>query len=423
VDYETSAGQPRRTRGPAGADGSPAGLWRPLSRAEIAAKVPPGSRRARSQKEFLEHLGEDPELAQLRADRLRNIAEVARILARYASWTDRTTRPTRALICRLAGISVSTWKVCRAWLEQRYLGTVRQGRTPMLRAGVLVADDAPNEAAVYVLCVPRRKPSDQPPKLTKPVTRPLPPSRSEGCLPHARAREAIQAEPLRAGPGRKLTDEHVAAIGRPFLRAGWTAADLRHALDHPPSGLRHTMRISGVRSPAHWLAWRLSRWTTEPDVCWQAFRELGRWAYLPAPVPLDSPSARAWRDAVPVGQVYLAESRRRAAAAARIVGEHPVARALREQLGWKRRPTEEARSVRWIHYATQADHRARRNGRPREGAVWAEGPAFGTVWVIPRDVAERTFALVHYHPASPEASYALDTEQGEQPDAKRPVDP
>jgi hypothetical protein len=313
----------------------PSGPYQPVTRLEIARALARRKARRARQHEYLTILGEDPELAQLRADRLRNIAEVARILARYASWVDSTTRPTRALICRLAGISLSTWKAARRWLEQHaYLGTVRQGRTPMLQAGVLTDQDAPNEAAIYVLCVPRNKPGPERPVPPEQVTRPLPgPERSEGHGDPAPAREKSRIAPLQRGPGSKLSDEHVTAIARPFLAAGWSPADLQHALEHQPDGRQHRTRLENVRSPAHWLAWRLSRWCTEPDVAWQAYRELGRWARLPAPVPVASWSMRAWHGVTPIGHTYLAANRARAAAARR-ADPHPIARALRERMGW-----------------------------------------------------------------------------------------
>lgn len=319
-----------------------AGPHIPPSRREIALAIPAASRRARGQHEFLTRLGEDPDLAQLRADRARNITEVGRIMARFASWTDRTTRPTRARVCHLAGISVSTFKSARRWLEGKgFLGLVRRGWTAMLRAGALADPEEPNEAAIWVLCVPRRKPRETPPDTSDQVTRPLTPSRSEGGNHPARAREHSRVAPLRTGPGHRLTDQHVAALARPFTAAGWTEADFRHALEHGPER-RHTFRLSTVGSPMHWLAWRLSRWTTEPDLVWHAFRELGRWPRLPSPVPVMSPTARSWHDVTPVGQVYLERNRAKAKAAARTAGPHPVAQALREQMGWAT-PLEETR--------------------------------------------------------------------------------
>ena len=319
------AGGPETTRrgvrrdgpGDRSGEGSP-GPYQPLKRAEIARAVPARARRAHGQHEWLTRLGEDPELAQLRADRLRNIAECGRILARYASWGDRTTRPTRARICRLAGVAVSTWKAARRWLEEHgYLGTVRPGWTPALRAAALTSPDDPNSAAVYVLCVPRRRPREESPMTDDQVTRPLTPSRSDGGNVPAREAPKNPVAVLRQGPGQKLSDEHVAALARPFLVAGWSGADLDFAVHHDPERGRYRMRLAGVLSPAHWLAWRLSRWTTEPDWNWYAFRKRGRWPGQPfPPKPIMSPSQRQWADVKPIGDVYLERNRARAAAAA-----------------------------------------------------------------------------------------------------------
>jgi hypothetical protein len=67
--------------------------------------------------------------------------------------------------------------------------------------------------------------------------------------------------------------------------------------------------------------------------------------------------------------------------------------------------------VRWIHYRTDADRKARVNGQPRRGQRWHDGPAPGTVWVVPGDTADRLFLLVHVFTAAPEANYAVDEEQ------------
>jgi hypothetical protein len=63
---------------------------------EIFRAVPVSSRRARSQLSWVADVLDDPEFGELRADRRRNWAEVVRVLARYADWRDRTTRPTWA---------------------------------------------------------------------------------------------------------------------------------------------------------------------------------------------------------------------------------------------------------------------------------------------------------------------------------------
>lgn len=46
---------------------------------------------------------------------------------------------------------------------------------------------------------------------------------------------------------------------RAYFAAGWTVADVEHALDHLPDGSRH-IRTDAVRSPARWLAYRLDLW-------------------------------------------------------------------------------------------------------------------------------------------------------------------
>jgi hypothetical protein len=327
-------------------------LYRPLTRREIAVAVPAGSRRARGQVEFLHTLGTDPELAQLRADRLRNIAEISRVLARFASWRDRTTRPTRARICRLAAVSVSTFKTARQWLEQHgYLGTVRQGRTAALRAAVLVDADTPNEAAVWVLCVPRQKPRQPLPVPSEPVTRPLTASRSEAVK--APAREAqkdariddgspafvvaylrSQVAELARGPGHKLSERYVLAISRPFLAARWSPADLAFAIGHDPVRGRHRIRLANVRQPAHWLAWRLSRWLEQPERAFTAYKGRGHWDHEEWPVPVGSPSSA--RAAAAEADRQAQAARRAQLAAAARTDPAPFADRIRQQLGWKK---------------------------------------------------------------------------------------
>jgi hypothetical protein len=369
-------------------------------------------------------LGADPDLAQLRADRARNIAETARILARYADWLDRTTRPTRARICAHVGIAVATFKRARRWLQDHaYLGVVREGRTAEFRSGVLVDADAPNEAAVYVLCVPRRKPRQPPATVRQAVTEPLPVSRRDQVPP---AREATRPGPLaddgspafivaflrrqvtqlRTGPGQSLSERSVLAIARPFLAARWSPADLAHAINHDPQAGAHRSVIAGVRSAAHWLAWRLAAWTEDPQDAWARYARLGRWDHMLWPVPAPSPSAR-------VTAAAAAASRQRAEVLAPpaepIADARAHADAIRAQLGWARTP-EGPPPVRWIHYPDHAHHVARTGGRQRGGKTFQQAGQ-GLVLAIPQDVPQRTHVLVHYFPDAPEENYALDTEQ------------
>jgi hypothetical protein len=170
-----------------------------VTRLEIARKIPRGSRRARDQRDFLRAALAAPELEDLRADAAANMLEVARILVRYASWEDRLTMPVRARVCRLAGISVSTWQRCRRrWEAWGYLGTVLEGTTHEF-SSFLHRDD-PNQAAVYVLAVPRRKRMTTRAADHGQITDPPPKLRRERQIPRARRSEQNPGRTaLRAG--------------------------------------------------------------------------------------------------------------------------------------------------------------------------------------------------------------------------------
>jgi hypothetical protein len=308
----------------------PASPYEPVTPLEIVRAVdvlPVPARRARGQREWMHALARDAELAELRADRQRNIRKVAQVLARHASWADRTTRPTRALICALAGISLSTWKACRRWLERHgWLGTVRQGRTQLavrittaILNAVLGEDDKPNEAAIYVLCVPA--PAGQDPRRPSAAThqhetRPLTPARSAGVKAPARQQTAPGENPgtdqgqsplsvirylreqlaeLGRGPGRRLSDRRLYALARPMLAAGWSPADLAFALNHHPAEGRYGY-VQDIREPAHWIAARLSAWMRDPEGARAGNTRHGRWDWSgdPNTWPLAalSPSAR-----------------------------------------------------------------------------------------------------------------------------------
>ena len=57
----------------------------------------------------------------------------------------------------------------------------------------------------------------------------------------------------------RLSAEHLRHLARPFFAAGWTPADLLHALDHDTRGRQHGYS-AGVRSPAGWVRSRLAGW-------------------------------------------------------------------------------------------------------------------------------------------------------------------
>lgn len=287
--------------------GSPDGL----SRAELARAVPAGSRCVRSQREALRGGLACPDLGGVRADFREHLAAWWRIHVNHASWGGEgrpprgTTEPTRARVCELGGMSVTTYKRCSRWWRARgYAAVARPGWTPLLRPGALVSPDDRNERQVLVLCLPRRsKPATPPPVSAPAVSGPLSGSRRE--LDKApRAREAKPEDkpgkpekprkdraprglPVLPRPGRvslaatpqnrsealtaaaavqehlrllrKLSAEHLRHLARPFFAAGWTPADLVHAIDHDTRGRQHGYS-AGVRSPAGWIRARLTAW-------------------------------------------------------------------------------------------------------------------------------------------------------------------
>jgi hypothetical protein len=257
-----------------------AAAWRPLTRAEIAQAVPQGSRRARGQHEALRDGLACPELAGVRADFREHLTAWWRLHVTHASWGGpgkdpaATTRPTRARVCQLGGMSESTYKACRRWWEARgRVAIVRPGCTPDLRPMALSGADDRNDAQVYVLCVPRRACPARPPASSPALTRPL----AESCQDSARfpAREAAQQgsdNPGKTGAPRspvlargmlaEVTDGWWAHLTAPF--AAWSAFDVVHAVDHAPDGRQHRQRLANVRHPAGWLRWRLSLWLN-PD--------------------------------------------------------------------------------------------------------------------------------------------------------------
>lgn len=265
--------------------GSKPPSWPAPGRAQIARAVPAGSRRARSQRDFLAALAADPELAELRADCARNVAEFARVLARYASWRDCTTRPTRARVCEQVGgrgrggqLGLSTFKKCRAWLESRgYLGTVVAGSTAALdgmrTSPALIDPGAPNTAAVYVLAVPRRKQLIRRPACSDPLNRPPSGLRKEPVQGHARKATdqgqnragCARAVLLAAGrarcatAGQDITEGWAAHLAGPFAAADWTPADIAHAIDYEPTGRQHRLSAR-VAHAVGWLRWRLACW-------------------------------------------------------------------------------------------------------------------------------------------------------------------
>lgn len=58
---------------------------------------------------------------------------------------------------------------------------------------------------------------------------------------------------------RRMSARAIRSALRPYFAAGWTVADVRHALELRPDGSQH-IHTEPPRFAAQWLAWRLARW-------------------------------------------------------------------------------------------------------------------------------------------------------------------
>ena len=270
------------------------------SAAEIFRAVPGGSRRARSQREWLQVALAEVEAQGWYANRAAHYADIVRRLALAMDWRRRTCWPGHENIARSVGVSADTVARAVAWLQARgLLGLVSPGTTADVRPAVLYAGTG-NLAAVYVLTVPRRRsssrspaagqsqfadlsrsrsdldkapraregaPKVKPEKARAPRGLPLLPRRGSADLHQCpktrsdglRAAGLLQDQSGRVSPLAQLSDRCLRHLARPFFAAGWTPADVLHAIDHEPGGRQHGYTAE-VRSPAAWVRSRLAEW-------------------------------------------------------------------------------------------------------------------------------------------------------------------
>ena len=285
-------------------------------KAAIFRAIPPGSRRCRSQREWLRAALAEIEAAGFYTNRAAHYAAIARRLMRFMDWGDRTARPghgrLRCLRCAASGrdpdepgkpcracggrpLSADTVGRAVAWLQERgLLGLVSPGTTAMLRPGVLYAGTG-NVAAIYVLCVKRKpqirspvagqdtsadltgfrrkpvkalrahevNPKVKPSKARATRGQPVLP-RSTNALhtpPQTRSEglAAAQAVQERSRHLRVLSPEHIRHLARPFFLSGWNGLDVLAAIDRPPRGRPYGYRHA-PHSPARWAARRLLAW-------------------------------------------------------------------------------------------------------------------------------------------------------------------
>lgn len=246
---------------------------------------------------------DEADRAQLRADARRNVLAVARVIGWSADKHTLRSRPTLARIINATGLTrrcVQHW--CR-WLEARgLLEVLEPGTTPQYRPTLLRRGHAGNLAREWRLTVPPVEQSCTPPVVSDLEEDPPARARDNGVVHMDRAARGqpaevkVKTEEARAARGlpvlprtssanlhdhpktrsealtaaRALQDHSeelgqlsaraVRHLARPFVAAGWTPADVLHALDHAPGGRRHGY-TAAVRSASGWAAARLALWT------------------------------------------------------------------------------------------------------------------------------------------------------------------
>jgi hypothetical protein len=61
---------------------------------------------------------------------------------------------------------------------------------------------------------------------------------------------------------RRITTAYVTSVAKPHFQAGWTIADILHALDWTPNGHRYPHdALTGIENPGAWFTARLRAWT------------------------------------------------------------------------------------------------------------------------------------------------------------------
>jgi hypothetical protein len=185
--------------------------------------------------------------------------KVARAVGWAADWHTLQSRPTIARIMERTGLSERTVQRWCRWLEVRgLLAVLEPGTTPQFSPGVLCTGGR-NTAREWLLVDPTVTPSQ---------VLDLDPERSAPTRAPARE-DRGKAQRQGAAPGfgdhlvlRRVSPAMLRHILRPWAAAGWTEADVRHALDARPDG-SPWLHSDAVRVPHAWLRHRLSAWLDE----------------------------------------------------------------------------------------------------------------------------------------------------------------
>jgi hypothetical protein len=226
-----------------------------------------------SQAQWLRLAEDAVDAGLLRADARRNVLTIARVIGWSASWRTGLSRPTVARLMEKSGLSRRCVQNWLRWIEGQGLLTVTEpGTTPRFRPGILQRKGSSNLAREW--------------RLARPVDLTCTPSGLIFDLSPTRAHARAETGPELAAPAwpagqkaqrrtemleaagslrrdhpvlRRMSARAIRSALRPYFAAGWTVADVRHAMELRPDGSQH-IHTEPPRFAAQWLAWRLARW-------------------------------------------------------------------------------------------------------------------------------------------------------------------
>ena len=291
--------------------------WRRPSRARegdievILAGVPAGSRRVEHLSDAVPALRALPAWQDLSRTRRRLMESLMEALVTCADRSKMISRPGHKRLARMIGRGASTVTMAIGWLLRHgVLGRVAAGRS----AAYATPDENGkriNEAAVYVLCCTPHLAVEKiltrhRREATAGVGEDPQQSRARGAVEKTWHPSSLEDSSTRTGRGtthtresrlvelwpsnrpvstrrqqlaaartvrdralslRVLSTRDVRSLIRPFLEAGWTCADVLHALEHSPEGAHRLDSLGAGQDTARvrgQIRWRLGHWV-DPD--------------------------------------------------------------------------------------------------------------------------------------------------------------
>lgn len=296
------------------------------SKAVVLRAVPKGCRLARHVVAWKRAVLEHPALELMRADGRANMAALVEVIALQQDPASRTWRTTWAWVAQRLGVHEdSVGRMIRRLKDWGLLAVVATGRSARYtpRATGKKQGEAP-VYALTVPAPPKPAPTlaekteEEAAEAVDINVGPVPPegvcspphareglSRTDAAAPRPSAKAAAQrrevhaalaqrtaplwpahatVQPLSVGAARsdwkqayrwaglelqhhalvlrRITTAYVVSVAKAHFEAGWTIADVLHALDWAPDGQRYTHdALTGVEHPGAWFGARLRAWT------------------------------------------------------------------------------------------------------------------------------------------------------------------